>query len=138
MQTKNRPFAVRILQCIRNEIGEKRQLIEMLDNKTGLLCVLCGISPRAQRSKALTGEHAKDSQRSQRKSDVSFHGKCRRLLRRQRVHLVEDAYCFQHHAPHNLQALGTELVCGVLCGVPEDIVITVIEVDQIGAWHSAF
>src|SRR5580700_926379 len=58
-------------------------------------------------------------------------------LRRQRVHLVENGDCFQHGAAYNFQALGTELIDGVLRGVPEHVVVAVIEVDEIGGGHAS-
>src|SRR5580700_9653629 len=52
-------------------------------------------------------------------------------FRRQQIHLVEDADCLQHGHADNFQALGTELVDGVLRRVPENIVVAVVEVNEV-------
>src|SRR5579864_9019407 len=59
-------------------------------------------------------------------------------LRRERIHFVEDANGFEHHTADDLQALGAEFVDGVLRGVPEDVVVAVHEIDEVGAGHSSF
>src|SRR5216684_2979865 len=60
------------------------------------------------------------------------------LLGRERVHFVEDMDCFQNHRANNFQTLGTKLVDRVLGRVPEDIVVAVAEVDEIGTRYAAF
>src|SRR5271168_3595189 len=55
------------------------------------------------------------------------------LLRRKRVHFVENIDGLQHGGADNFQALRTELVDRVLGRVPEDIVIAVVEVDEVRA-----
>src|ERR1700722_2138846 len=55
------------------------------------------------------------------------------LFRRKRVHPVENADRFEYRAPHDFQALWAEFVDGVLRSMPEDIVVAVIEINQIGA-----
>ena len=52
-------------------------------------------------------------------------------LRRQGIHLVEKARGFQHHRAHDLQALGTQLVNGILRRVPENIVVAIHKINQI-------
>src|ERR1039458_6579411 len=63
---------------------------------------------------------------------VYANGRLRHSGRRQRIHLVENADRLQHGAAYNFQALGAELVDGVLRSVPEHIVIAVVEVDEVG------
>src|ERR1039458_8800271 len=67
---------------------------------------------------------------------VYANGRLRHSGRRQRIHLVENADRLQHGAAYNFQALGAELVDGVLRSVPEHIVIAVVEVDEIGGGHA--
>src|ERR1039458_2431946 len=43
---------------------------------------------------------------------------------------------FQHHVAADRQRLRTELVYRVLWAVPEDIVVTVVEVDDVHCRHS--
>src|SRR5579864_64584 len=57
--------------------------------------------------------------------------------RRKRIHLVENPNGFEYHAAHDLQALGAEFVGGILRRVPEDIVVAVHEVNQIGSRYAA-
>src|SRR5258708_25291061 len=59
------------------------------------------------------------------------------LFWRKRVHFVEDANCFQHGCSYDFQAFRAELVDGVLRCVPEDVVVAVVEVDEVGAGHAA-
>jgi len=45
------------------------------------------------------------------------------------LHLVEHSDHFQRDGTHDLQTLWAELVDGILWRVPEDIVVTVFEID---------
>src|SRR5437763_8589743 len=51
--------------------------------------------------------------------------------------LIEQTQSFQGHPAYNLKDLRAELIDGVISGVMENIVVTVIEINQIGRWHPA-
>src|SRR5438309_1141920 len=59
------------------------------------------------------------------------------LLWRERIHLVENVYRLQHDAADNLQTFWTQLVDSILRRVPEDVVVAVHEIDEVGAWHAS-
>jgi len=48
----------------------------------------------------------------------------------------QEARGFQHNVAYNLQALRAELVEGVLRAVPEDVVVTVRKINQVGHGHA--
>src|ERR1019366_2552518 len=48
---------------------------------------------------------------------------------------IHQSNGFQHHIATNRQRLRTELVHRVLRSVPEDIVVTVVEVDDVNRRH---
>src|SRR5208337_1085166 len=52
--------------------------------------------------------------------------------------LVEQVDRFQDRIANDFEALGAELVHGVLRGVMEDVVVAVVEVDDVGAGDAAF
>src|ERR1700685_839433 len=56
----------------------------------------------------------------------------RESLWRECVHLVENADRFQDYRAGDFQALRAQLVHCVLRGVPEDVVVAVGEVDEVG------
>src|ERR1700723_1845686 len=66
------------------------------------------------------------------KSAKSRNRKPAQSLRRDRIHLVEDANGFEDHVADDFQALGTQLVYCILRRVPEDVVVTIVKIDQIG------
>src|SRR5579872_2476976 len=59
-----------------------------------------------------------------------------RSFRGQRLHLVEDADRLQDHRAADLQALGAQLIDRVLNRVVKNVVVSVINVDDVGAGHS--
>ena len=61
-----------------------------------------------------------------------------KLFRWERVHFVQDARAFQHGLAYDLQALRAEFIDCILRRVPEDVVVTVVEVDQIDAGNAPF
>src|SRR5580704_1102249 len=121
--------------CIRNEILQKRKKPEQRssrgepltakfakksrEGRKELLCDLCGFSLRTLRLRA-------------------FGVRGRSRLRRQWIHLAENSHRFQHHAAYNLETLRTQLIDRILRSVPEDIVVAVVEVDEVGAGNAAF
>jgi hypothetical protein len=50
--------------------------------------------------------------------------------------LVEHMHGFHNRVAHDLKALGAEFVHGILRGVMEDVVVTIIQVNYIGARNS--
>src|SRR5579864_76056 len=58
-------------------------------------------------------------------------------LGRERVHFVNDARSLQDHGAGDLKTLRGEFVDGVLWRMPENIVVAVSEVDEVGASNAA-
>src|SRR5579863_4454716 len=58
------------------------------------------------------------------------------LLRRQRIHFVENTHRLEYDSADDPQALRAELVSGVLRRVPKDVVIPVGEIDQVNRGHT--
>src|SRR5689334_19272762 len=70
----------------------------------------------------------------------SAHGSWRTasLLRRERIHLIENADCLEHNAADDLQTARAELVDRVFGRVPICDVVPVGKVNQVHGWHSTF
>src|SRR5580704_11573617 len=60
----------------------------------------------------------------------------RRSLRRQRLHLVENAHGLQDHTATDFQAFDAELVHRVLDRMMKDVVVSVVDVDDVGTRHA--
>src|SRR5579859_7431955 len=60
----------------------------------------------------------------------------RTSFRRERIHFVKDADGFQHYAANDLQALRAEFVDRILRTVPENVVVSIGEVDKVGRRHA--
>jgi hypothetical protein len=117
--------------CIRNEILEKRK---MGSAKTRTRIVL---------GKPFTTELAEVSRKSQKSFLAIFVLSQRSLrfnalrfgprsLRRERFHLVEDVHRLQDHSATDFQALAAEFINRVLNRVVENIVVSVVDVDDVG------
>ena len=52
--------------------------------------------------------------------------------------LIQHLDRLQNHATHDLQAGWAELVNRVLRGVVEDVAVTIVQVNQVGARHPSF
>src|SRR5271166_2198502 len=74
------------------------------------------------------------SMKSAKASNLSLNGS----PGRQRIHLIQNRNSFQNRPADDFQALRAQLVDGILRGVPEDIVVTIIEVNQVGRGHASF
>src|SRR5215471_19643807 len=60
------------------------------------------------------------------------------LLRRERIHLIENANGLEHDAADDLQTARAELVDRIFGRVPICDVVPVGEVDQVHRWNSTF
>src|SRR5260370_4441109 len=53
-----------------------------------------------------------------------------------RLSLIQQPHGFERNRANDLQALRTKLVYRVLRSVPEDVVITILQIDQISTGHA--